>query len=126
MLNEFLVQASEPLVISFLGEDLRLEPMQRGRERDTRVSPLPRRQHPKRGVFDQSLGVVRVLVPGQAAIDRLTKQVGQRELAVASHAGSVRCRSISGLKPTLVQVMGQQQSGVGGQRRTSELDSTRS
>jgi len=36
---------------------------------------------PKRRVFGQSLGVVRVLVPSQAALDRLTKQIGDRKLA---------------------------------------------
>jgi hypothetical protein len=87
MLNKFLVQASEPSAISRLGEDLRLEPMQCVRERDARVSALSRRQHSKRRVFGQSLGVVRVLVPSQAAIDRLTKQIGDRKLGVASRMG---------------------------------------
>src|SRR5262245_20627464 len=61
--------------------------MQRGRERDARVASFPRGEHPKRRVLGQPLRVVRVLIPSQTAIDRLTKQVGQRELAVASSAG---------------------------------------
>jgi len=47
MLNELLVQASEPSVVSLLSEDLRLELMRNGRERDARVSALSRRQHPE-------------------------------------------------------------------------------
>src|SRR5262245_10061724 len=80
-------EAYEPSVISLLSEDLRLEPMQSGRERDARASALSRRQHPKRRVFGQSLGVIRVLVPSQAPIDRLTKQIGDRKLGVASGTG---------------------------------------
>lgn len=63
VLNQLGVQASRSLVVSLLRQDIRLEPMQRGRERDARIPPLPRRQHPKGGVLCQPLGVVRVLVP---------------------------------------------------------------
>jgi hypothetical protein len=87
MLNELLVQANEPLVVSLLGEDVGLEPVQRGGERDARVSPLSRRQHPKRRILGESLGVVRLLIPGQTTVDRLTKQIGDWKLGVASGTG---------------------------------------
>ena len=89
MLNEVCVQPSDALVILFLREDVRLEPMQRRGERNARVLPLPRRQHPKRRVLGDPLSVVGVFVAGQTAIDRLAKQVGQRELRVASGAGII-------------------------------------
>jgi len=75
------------LVVSVLCKDIRFEPVECRSERNARVSPVPRRQHPERRVFGEPLRVVRVLVPGQAAIDRLAKQVGQRELRVAPGAG---------------------------------------
>src|SRR5262249_31619507 len=81
-LNQVCVQASQSLVVAFLRKDICLEPMQRGRERDARVSPLPGRERPQGRVLSKSLRVVGVLVPSQAAIDRLTKQIGQRELKV--------------------------------------------
>ena len=83
MLEQIRVQASQSLVVPLLGEDIRLEPMQRRRERDACVSPLPGRQHSERRIFSEPLGVVRVFVPRQATIDRLPKQVGDGELAVA-------------------------------------------
>jgi hypothetical protein len=73
-------------IVPLLGEDIRLEPMQRGRERDARVPPLPRGQHPKRRVLGEPLRVVRILLSGQAAVDRLAKQISQWELRVASGA----------------------------------------
>src|SRR5262245_37308162 len=99
MLKGVRVQASQPLVISLLGKGVRLEPVERGGERDARVSPLPRGQHPKRRVLGQSLRVVRVLVAGQAAVDGLAKEIRQGELGVASGAWISRCRWISVLKP---------------------------
>src|SRR6266545_5702852 len=87
MLNKVRVDASQSLVVPFLRQDLRFEPMHRGCEGDARGSSLLGRQHPKRRIFSESLRVVRVLVPGQAAIDRLAEQVGQGELAVAPGAG---------------------------------------
>jgi hypothetical protein len=99
MLNQIRVHASQTLVVPLLGEDLRLEPLQRRRQRDARLPSLPRGEHSKRRVLGQPLGVIRVRVPGETAIDRLTNQVGQRELGVAPGAGSMRYRSITALRP---------------------------
>jgi hypothetical protein len=41
VLDQVRVHASQSGVVPLLRQDLRLEPMQRGRERDARVSPLP-------------------------------------------------------------------------------------
>src|SRR5262249_28979599 len=83
MLDQIRVQASQSLVVPLLREDVGLEPVERGGERDARVSSLPRCQHPKRGVLGQSFRVVRVLVAGQAPVDGLAKEIRQGELVVA-------------------------------------------
>ena len=61
--------------------------MQRGRERDAGLPPLAGDQHPKGGVLGQPLSVVGVVVPCQAAVDGLAKEISHRELAAASGAG---------------------------------------
>ncbi len=77
MLHEVRIEASESLVVPLLREDVRFEPVQRGRERDTGLPPLARGQHPKRRVLGQPLSIVGVLVAGQAAIDGLAKEIWQ-------------------------------------------------
>jgi len=123
MLNQVRVQARQALVVPLLGQDRRLEPMQRGCERDPRVSPLPRRQHPKRWVLGQSFSVVRVLIPSQAAIDRLTQQIGQRELAVSPGAGiaEVALNQRPPAEP-LIQFPREKQSSIACDSRATELD----
>src|SRR5262249_52788093 len=80
-------------------------------------------QHPKRRVLGQPLGVVGILVPGKAAVDRLAEEVRQRELAIVSGA---RIREVSldqAIKPeALVQRAREQQPSIGSDRRSSELD----
>jgi hypothetical protein len=44
-LNQVRVDGSQSLVVPLLREDIRLEPMQRGRERDARGSSFAGRQH---------------------------------------------------------------------------------
>ena len=70
-----------------------------------------------------SFGVVRVLVPGQAAVDRLPNQVGQRELEVAPGA---RIAEVSfdqrTQAETLVQLAREQQPCVGRDGGAAELD----
>jgi hypothetical protein len=123
MLNEVRVQASESLVVSVFGEDIRFEPVERRGERHAGLSPLARGEHPKRRVLGEPLRVVGVLVPGQAAIDRLPKQVGQRELAVASGAGigevSLDQRTHA---EALVQFAWKQEARIGRDRGAAELD----
>jgi hypothetical protein len=71
----------------------------------------------------QPLSVVGVLVPRQAALDGLAKEIRQGELVVASGAkiGEVSLDQDAQAEP-LVHLAGQQQPGVGGHRRTPELD----
>src|SRR5262249_40612107 len=95
----------------------------RGRERDARVSPLPGRERPKGRVLSKSLRVVGVLVPSQAAIDRLTKQIGQRELKVASGA---RIAEVSldqrAQAEAFVEFARKQQACIGGNGDSAKLD----
>jgi hypothetical protein len=63
----------EPLIVPLLCEDFCFEPVEGRGERDARLPPLARGQHPRRRVFGQPLGVVGVLVARQAAIDGLAK-----------------------------------------------------
>jgi len=81
------IEASESLVVPLLREDIRFEPMQGGRKRDTVLPPLARGQHPKGRILGQPLRVVGVLVTGQAAIDGQAKKIRQGELGVVSGAG---------------------------------------
>src|SRR5712692_5232987 len=123
MLDQGCVDATESFVVPLLREDLGLEPMERRGERHARLSPLARGQHPKRRVLGQPLRVVRVLVPGQAAIDGLAKEIWQRELVVASGARIGEMLLDQGAQAeTLVQLAWQQQPGVGGHRGSPELD----
>jgi hypothetical protein len=83
VLHQVGIEAREPLIIPLLSESLRFEPVERRGERDARLPPLARGQHPKGGVLGQPLGVVGVLVARETAVDRLAEQIGQRELEVA-------------------------------------------
>ena len=59
----------------------------------------------------------------QAAIDGLSEQARQRELAVTSRAGIGEVSLDQGAQAEpLVQLARQQQPGVGGHRRATELD----
>ena len=80
VLNEVRVHLSEALVVSLLGEDVRFEPVERRGERHAALSPLPGGEHAKCRVLGQSLRVVGVLVPGQAAVDGLAQQIAERKL----------------------------------------------
>ena len=123
MLNQVRVQASQAVVVLLLGEDVRLESVERRGERDARVPPLPRCQHPKRRVLGEPLRVVRILVSGQTAVNRLPQQVSQRKLRVASGAGigEVSLDQRAQAK-ALVKLAGQQQPGVGRDRGPLKLD----
>src|SRR5437016_5606558 len=102
MLDQGCVDATESFVVPLLREDLGLEPMERRRERHAHLAPLARSQHPKRRVLGQALGVVRILVPGQAAIDRLAEEVRQRELSIVSGA---RIAEVSLDQPTQAEAL---------------------
>ena len=96
--------------------------MERRGERDARLPPLARGQHPKRRVLRQPLGVVGVLVAGQTAVHGLAEQIREGELAIASGAGIGEVPLDKRAQTeALVQLAGQQQAGIGGHRRAPEL-----
>src|SRR5262249_3181413 len=121
--NEVRIQASESMVVSVFGEDIRFEPLERRREGYAGLSPLARGEHPECRIFGESLRVVRVLVPGQAAVDGLAKQIAERELGIASRAGigevSIDERTHA---EALVQLTWKKQTSIGGNGRAAELD----
>src|SRR5215831_19940464 len=123
MLNEVRVQLRESLVVSFLGKDIRFEPVDRRGERHAALPPFPRSQHPKRRVLGQSLRVVGVLVPRQATVDGLAKQITERKLGIASGAGvgevSLDQRTQA---EAFVQLARKQQARVGRDGGATELD----
>ena len=53
----------------------------------------------KVGSWERRCGVVDILIPRQAAVDRLPQQVGQRQLDILAPRESLKCRSTSSLKP---------------------------
>src|SRR5438128_5851621 len=121
MLDQGRIEASKSSVVPLLREDLGLEPVQGGGEGDTRLPPLARGQHPKRRVLGQPLGVVGVLVAGQAAVDRLADEVRQRKLPIVSGAR----REVpldQGIKAKTFVQLAWQQSSVGGDRRATEFE----
>jgi hypothetical protein len=123
VLHQVRIEARESLIVPLLREDFCFEPVQGGRERNTGHPPLARGQHPKRRVLGQTLSVVGVLVPGQAAIDGLAEEIRQGELGVAPGAGIAEVSLDQGVEAeVLVQLAWQQQPGVGGHRRAMELD----
>jgi hypothetical protein len=74
------VQRHQPDQILFLGQQLGLEPVQgRGQRRASVPNPL-RADQPERRIGCQSFGVVEVFIPRQAALDRLSQQIGHRKL----------------------------------------------
>jgi hypothetical protein len=75
VLHQVRIEASESLVVPLLREDVRFEPVQRGCERDARLPPLARGQHPKRRVRGQPLSIVGVLVAREAAVERLESRM---------------------------------------------------
>src|SRR5215831_7594185 len=123
MLNEVCVQASEALVVLLLGEDIRFEPVDGRGERDAARSPLTRGEHPKCRVLSQSLRVVRVLVPGQAAIDGLAKQIRERELGIVSGPGIAEVALDQRTHAeALVEFAREQEASIGRDRGATELD----
>ena len=54
-LHQLRIETREPLVVPFLREDVRLEPMECRGKRDARFPPLARGQHLKRRVLAASL-----------------------------------------------------------------------
>jgi hypothetical protein len=123
VLHQVRIEARESLIVPLLREDFRFEPVQGGGERNARPPPLTRGQHPKGGILGQPLRVVGILVAGQAAIDRLAKEIRQGELVVVSGA---RISEVSfdqrAQAEALIQLAGQQQPGVGGHRGAPKLD----
>jgi len=92
-------------------------------ERDACLPPLAGGQHPKRWILGQPLGVVGVLVARQAAVDRLTEKVPQRELAIVSGARIAEVMLDQRVKSKLiVQLAREQQPRIRGHRGAAELD----
>jgi len=93
------------------------------REGHAGLSPLARGEHPKRRVLGQSPRVVRILVPGQAAVDGLAKQIAERELEIASGAriGEVSLDQRTQAE-ALVQFARKQQSRIGRDDGAAELN----
>ena len=85
--------------------------------RGRRVVPGPTAHHgAHRGIDAESLGVVEVLVPGQAAVDRLTQQGGR---GCAEYSGRSVCRAARsaaecGEVEGVVEFAVGQQSGIAG------------
>jgi len=72
------IQRHQPDQILFLGQQL-------VQGRGQRRAPVPdflRADQPERWIGCQSFGVVEVLLTGRAAVDRLPRQIRQRELLV--------------------------------------------
>jgi hypothetical protein len=71
----------------------------------------------------EARGVVDIRIPGQAAIDRLPQQVGQRQLDILA---SARIAQVSFYEhaqaETLIQLAHQNQTAVGGHPSASEID----
>jgi hypothetical protein len=60
-------------------------------KREVKVAPplpdLPRADQPEGRILGKARGVVHILIPGQAAVDRLPQQVGQRQLDILAPPG---------------------------------------
>ena len=71
----------------------------------------------------QALGVMEVLIAGQATVDRLAQQIGQgkRGVLAAARIAQVLFDELSQAEP-FVQLPHQNQAPVGGERRSLEID----
>ena len=71
----------------------------------------------------QALGVMDVLVAGQATVDRLAQQIGQgkRGVLAAARVAQMLFDELSQAEP-FVQLPHQNQAAVGGERRSVEVD----
>src|SRR3984893_10180957 len=121
------VQRHQPDQILFLGQQLRLEPVQgRGQRRAPVPDPLRTDQSEGR-VGCESFGVVEVLVARQATVDRLPQQIGQRELLVQalSRVAQVFLDELLQTQ-SLIQLANQDQSTIGSHSRSLEIDLQRS
>jgi hypothetical protein len=65
------VHGHQPHEVFFTGQELGLEPMQRRRQCCASVPDLRRTDQAKRRVRREAWRVIEVLIPGQAAVDRL-------------------------------------------------------
>ena len=77
----------QPDEVLLAGQHLRLEPLERGRERRTPVPPLWGGNEAERRIGRETRRVVEVLVTREAAVDRLPQEIRQSELRVQSVAG---------------------------------------
>jgi hypothetical protein len=117
------VHDHEPDQILLTGQQLGLEPMQRRRERCTAVPDLWRPDQAKRRIRREACRVVEVLIPGQAAVNRLPQQIGQPELRVQPLPGVVQVLRDEMLQPqAFIQLTDQNEARVGRDARPLERD----
>ena len=117
------VHGHQPDEVLLASQQLGLEPMQRRGQRRTPVPPLRRSDQAKRRIGRETGRVVEVFVAGQAAVDRLPQEIGQRELRVQSVAGVAQVLGDDRLQPeAFVQLADQNQAGVRGDARSLKRD----
>src|SRR5262249_37734893 len=103
----------QPNKILLLGQQLRLEPVQRRRQRRTPVRDLRRPDQTERRVSSESLRIVEVLITRQAAVDRLPQQVREDELPVQALSGILQVLADQRLhSQTFIQLAHQKEACV--------------
>ena len=113
--DQFAVDAPQASEVRLLGQHLALEGLQARGQRRTPIPDFLRPDQPEGRILREPLGVIHILVARHAAVDRLTEQVGQRDLSVlaAPRVAQVLGDEFAQTQP-LIQLAHQNQATIRG------------
>ena len=121
--DQIAVHGHQPDEVVVTGQQLGLEPVQRRGQRRAPVPPRRRANQAERGIGRETLRVVEVFVARQAAVHRLSQEIGQPELRVQSVARVAQMRGDDPRKAkAFIQLTHQNQAGIGGEARPLKRD----
>ena len=120
--DEFAVDAGQALEVLLLRQHLGLKSLQAGSQRCATIPSFLGTDQAERRILGESLGVVDILIAGDATVDGLAQQVRQRKLRVlpVPRVGQMLGDEITEAQ-TLVQLTNQNQTAVGGDPRSLEI-----
>ena len=120
--DEFAVDAGQALEVLLLGQHLGLKSLQAGSQRRTTIPSFLGTDQPEGRILRNSLGIVDILIAGDATVDGLAQKVRQRKLGVLPmpRVGQVLGDEIAEAQ-AFVQLADQNQAAVGGDPRSLEI-----
>jgi hypothetical protein len=117
------IDSAQTVQVLLLAQRIGLEPMQARRQRRPTIPDLLRTDQAEGRILGQPLRIVHIFVSCQATVDGLSQQIGERQLRVLAapvvHDVFDEERTQS---QTFIQLAHQQQTTVGGDARTLEIN----